>query len=205
MLTVKTDGVSRSRNRVDTGRVENRLKNGYETGMVVLPSICIYPLYLYKTFKGGSDGDANVVSDSSSMGHCPHMRNCLTYSHHKIRRTLIYVYAYIAFRVAVSLYASSSQIRSGQFCNKFAAKVATESVPAMLVRSALSFRSPFTCSHSHSRSDPPPLITQLNRAWDRISCRTLVFASSATITNVTFLQDSSSTLRCAQHHISYKY
>jgi len=129
MLTVKTDGVSRSRNRVDTGRVENRLKNGYETGMVVLPSICIYPLYLYKTFKGGSDGDANVVSDSSSMGHCPHMRNCLTYSHHKIRRTLIYAYAYIAFQVAVSLYASSSQIRSGHFCNTLAAKLRSEVYP----------------------------------------------------------------------------
>jgi hypothetical protein len=44
-----------------------------------------------------------------------------------------------------------------------------------------------------------PLLTQLNRAWDCISCRTLAFASSVTITNVTVLQDSTSTLRYANN------
>jgi len=110
----------------------------------------ICTLYMWKTFDDSSDGDSNGVSGSSSMGHCSHVRNCLTYSHHKIRRTLIYAYAYIAFRVAVSLCVSSSEIRSGQFCNTFAAKVATESVPAMLVGPALTFCSPFTYIHLHS-------------------------------------------------------
>jgi hypothetical protein len=89
----------------------------------------IYTLYMWKTFDDSSDCDTNGVSGSSSMGHCPNMTNCLTYSHHKIRRTLIYAYAYIAFQVAVSLYASSSQIRSGHFCNTLAAKLRSEVYP----------------------------------------------------------------------------
>jgi hypothetical protein len=43
---VTKDRRSQSKSKVDAGKVENRLKNRYEIGIVVLPFIYIYPVYV---------------------------------------------------------------------------------------------------------------------------------------------------------------